>query len=263
MISEAVQKLGPFHAEAARRGIPAADVERWLDTVRPCASLGPEADGPVVGRWGGNPMLPADLPHPPFTFVAAIDCAALPRTATDLPLPPDGELLFFGDPDPAWEDRPAGTVVHVPAGTTVVERGRDLDPQYGDWTLPGANLRLSIDPSLPNRAESTAEHSRGEELGGAWWNTESEIVHNGMMQLGGYPWVWNHDPVREAARREAAGAGDAASEVPEDDDWVLLAAGDGSYSDEAGESDLINWVIRRADLAARRFDRVHVVMDGM
>lgn len=46
-------RLRPFRDKALARGIPAADVERWMDTARPCATLGTGGDGPVVGRFGG------------------------------------------------------------------------------------------------------------------------------------------------------------------------------------------------------------------
>ena len=99
MIPELRDRLTPFRDKAIARGIPSDDVERWLDTARPCATLAQEGDGPVVGRFGGPLMLPADAPDHSFPFVGSVDLAALPDDATDLPLPPDGHLLLFAFPE--------------------------------------------------------------------------------------------------------------------------------------------------------------------
>src|SRR3954447_23922051 len=99
MISRNARILDGFRGAALARDIPEADVERWMGLVRPCALLTTDGDGPVVGTFGGPIMLPADAEKPWFPLVATIDCAALPPEATDLPLPPDGKLLFFGYPD--------------------------------------------------------------------------------------------------------------------------------------------------------------------
>jgi hypothetical protein len=206
-------------------------------------------------------MLPADVPHPRFTFVASIDCAALPTEATDLPLPPAGHLLFFADPERSWENLPGGTVVYVPAGATVAEKAFDYSPDPADEPLPGQTLRVAVDPSLPNREGSTPEHPRGDELGKLWWNLSDDITGSGPLRIGGYPWVWNYDPV-EGAREEAAESNGVSSGPPEDEDWVLLATGDATYVPGL-EAGLANWVIRRSDLAARRFDRVEVSADAI
>ncbi|WP_143086664.1 DUF1963 domain-containing protein [Lentzea flaviverrucosa] len=91
--------LDDFRGKALARNIPAPDVERWMELVRPSALLTPDGDGPVVGRFGGPVPLPADVETQQYPLVATIDCAALPREATDLPLPSDGRLLFFGCPE--------------------------------------------------------------------------------------------------------------------------------------------------------------------
>ncbi|MDU0294072.1 hypothetical protein, partial [Saccharothrix longispora] len=62
MIRELRDRLGPFRDEALARGIPADDVERWSTLARPCATLTAHGDGPVVGRFGGPLLLPADAP---------------------------------------------------------------------------------------------------------------------------------------------------------------------------------------------------------
>ncbi|MGP4046541.1 DUF1963 domain-containing protein [Streptomyces sp. 2A115] len=254
MNAETSKKLGPFREEALRQGIPSDDVERWTGIARQCATLGPDGDGPVVAQVGGHPMLPADAPDYEFPFVASIDCAALPREATDLPLPPDGHLLLFVE-----YEEPEGEVVYVPAGTAVSER---RPTEENDWfpVYSQSRLRLSVDPSLPNHGSAIRpEHPHGEALGGVWWKTCTDIQSNGPLQIGGYPWSWNNDPVQDAEMWAATE--DTAPQSPKDQDWVLLA----EWSADVEELDqgLIHWVIRRDDLAALRFDRVHVCMDMM
>ena len=92
MTPEMRDRLSRFRGEAIARGIPTDDVERWLATARPCATLTRDGDGPVVGRFGGPLLLPADTPDPATPFVASIELAALPSDMTDLPLPCDGQF---------------------------------------------------------------------------------------------------------------------------------------------------------------------------
>jgi hypothetical protein len=82
--SRNLEILERIRTEALERNIPASDVERWLELVRPCALLTQDGDGPVVGRFGGPVMLPTDAGDPRFPLLAAIDCAALPTDVTDL-----------------------------------------------------------------------------------------------------------------------------------------------------------------------------------
>ncbi|MGH1551513.1 hypothetical protein ACRAWF_02865 [Streptomyces sp. L7] len=79
MNPELINRLEPFRAEALRRGIPLQDVEGWIAAARPCATLVTRGDGPVVGRFGGPLLLPADAPDPWFPLPATLDCAALPE----------------------------------------------------------------------------------------------------------------------------------------------------------------------------------------
>ncbi|MEU0837235.1 DUF1963 domain-containing protein, partial [Streptomyces sp. NPDC005969] len=65
------------------------------------------------------------------------------------------------------------------------------------------------------------------------------------VQIGGYPWVWNNDPVTDYDH----GPGD----------WVLLA----EFGSAVVEGDMgrVDWVIRRDDLAAGRFTRARACYD--
>ncbi|MFJ8025395.1 DUF1963 domain-containing protein [Streptomyces sp. NPDC096311] len=243
-----MRSMDPFRDEARSRGLPEDEVERWLGTVRLCAMLSPAgqapSDGPVAGRLGGLPPMPEDEPVPDLPFLVSVDLAAIPPGATDLPLPKDGTLLFFADTEDPWIGDDWFRLVYVPAGTSVSERGPG-----GEWppqVHPAQDLYLTIESSLPNRGSDTEEFPHGSELGSVWWETCGEMQTDGPVQIGGYPWVWNGDPITEHDH----GPGD----------WVLLAEVGGDDLTE-GELGIIYWVIRRDDLAGRRFTRARACFD--
>ncbi|WP_159007217.1 DUF1963 domain-containing protein [Streptomyces sp. NRRL S-813] len=244
-----MRSMEPFRDEALRLGIPQDEVERWLGTiVRPCASLvpGKPTDGPVAGRLGGLPPMPEDEPVPNLPFLASVDLAAIPPGATDLPLPKEGTLLFFAETSenaPYGDDRDWSRLVYVPAGRPVAERGPggERPPKV----YPGGDLRVVIDPSLPNRGDHIEGFPHSDELGEVWWDTYYEMQTGGLVQIGGYPWVENNDPVLDIGH----GPGD----------WVLLAE-IGSAVVE-GDMGRVYWVIRRDDLAAGRFTQARAEYD--
>ncbi|MFG1610547.1 DUF1963 domain-containing protein [Actinoplanes sp. NPDC049265] len=236
--------MDPFRDEARARDIPDAEIERWLTTARRCATLDPNdahASGPLAGRLGGPPPLPDGTPAPRWPMLAVVNLAAIPADATDLPLPPDGTLLFFADTEDPGDSDDWHDVIHVPAGTPTSAQGSEL--------RPAEDLRLKIEPSLPNRGDDTEDFPHGHELGRVWWDTHSKMYDGGALQLGGYPWVWNWNPVTDHDHAPA-------------DEWTLLA----SFSDRrflvGDELGVIHWAIRRADLAARRFDRAEAYFDS-
>jgi len=203
MIFQAADRVAAFHDQAIARDIPADDVERWLATARPCATLVRNGNGPVVGRLGGPLLLPADTPDPVHPFIASIGLAALPTGVTDLPLPADGQLLLFAYPDEDSDDDSdnLGSVVHVPAGATVVERekrtGLEYDP-YRETTrhVPAGPLMAVADMSLPYHHLATFPdeptirhlpgHPRAQELVAAWDTSRRDVTIWGSLQLGGY-----------------------------------------------------------------------------
>ncbi|NSC20433.1 DUF1963 domain-containing protein [Streptomyces albus subsp. chlorinus] len=243
-----------FRAEAAARGIPAAEVEAHIRDARPAIYLAEDGPGPVVALTGGNPPLPEGVPAPPEAFVAAVDCAALPPGATDLPLPAEGQLLFFADADPGSGCVAADAVRYLPAGAPVAERPAGPD----DGPAPYRRARLDFcfhQWSWPFPEEDDDEESqRAAELESAW----SHVVGwrpRWRFQLGGHPVLFNWDPV------EAAGD-DVPLSAADGDAWTLLATWRGDEDCEELESGLFHWVIRRSDLAALRFDRVYVYVDA-
>lgn len=273
MTPDTWDRLAPFRDEALARDIPAEDVERWIATARPCATLSRDGDGPVVGRFGGPLLLPADAPEPENPFVATIHLAALPA-GTDLPLPPDGDLLLFAFPEIDYET--LGGVVHVPAGTEVTERDK-LGWDSFDWEeneammeeFPEGPLHATIDVSLPCHAflplpdvGTLPGHPRAEELVAVWESTRAAIASSGTLQIGGYAdeETVGADPVVVAVpdavkALQAAGVEGPVSEDAAD--WVLLADWQAGWDVEGWESATVHWIIQREDLAARRFDRAY------
>jgi hypothetical protein len=289
-ISGTPHKLHRFRAEALGRGIPSADVDRWLGLARRCAALSPEEDGPVVGRLGGPVMLPPDVPVPaesfeslgrsyylPHHLIATLDLAALPEGATGLPMPPDGHLLLFAIPE---LDGAFGAVVYIPAGTTVEERRVEYDYEPDDYLasldfdneLTG-ELRLKHDVSLPDHTllgnevtVDTAEHPHARELLELWPDIRygDQTVHQGSrLQIGGYAMDtcgWG-DPIVECARwaqEDEDGLGAESGEESQLRDHVLVAQW------QPGMTNLdmatMYWVIRRQDMATGRFDRASFAM---
>ncbi|MFF2012987.1 DUF1963 domain-containing protein [Streptomyces sp. NPDC058195] len=242
-----MRSMDPFRDLARDQGIPQDEVERWLDTtVRPCAMLGAgePADGPVVGQLGGLPPMPEDESVPDLPFLASVDLAAIPPGATDLPLPRDGTLLFFADTSEStpWTRPDWSRLVYVPAGRPVSRRGPG--DEWPPQVHSARDLYLAIDPSLPNHGDYTEEFPHGEELGEVWWETSDDVQTGGSVQIGGYPWVWNNDPVTDYDHGP--------------DDWVLLAEIGADDGDLLGR---VHWVIRRDDLAAGRFTRARACYD--
>ncbi|WP_327394413.1 DUF1963 domain-containing protein [Streptomyces phaeochromogenes] len=240
--------MDPFRDEARSRGLPEDEVERWLATDRRSAMLGlageAPPDGPLAGRLGGLPSMPDGEPVPDLPFLASVDLAAVPPGATDLPLPEDGTLLFFADTEDPWSDDDWHRLVYVPVGTPVSERASACE--WLPEVLPARDLQLTLKPSLPNRGSDTEEFPHGSELGSVWWKTCGEMTTDGPVQIGGFPWVWNADPVTDHDH----GPGD----------WVLLAEVGGEGVTE-GELGVVHWVIRRDDLAGRHFDRARAHFD--
>lgn len=235
--------LSVFRAHALKEGIPSADIERWITaTARPCATLSLHGDGSVVGQFGGPFAVPAGEPDPPGPLIASIDCAALPEEATDLPLPTDGRLLFFGFPD--VEDAFA-KVVYVASGTPLQDREEDSwfweeDQQETREQYSQGDLHLTFDVSLPGLP--LPDHPHSPELARAWIWRPAEHSHGGLLQIGGY------------ADDEYGGdwIPQPAGTVDDPDDWTLLADWHPDFYRREGY--VIHWGMRRRDLAARRFD---------
>ncbi|WP_254886276.1 DUF1963 domain-containing protein [Streptomyces sp. NA02950] len=117
----------------ARTHLPTDLADRWTALLRPAAHLRAAGAGdPVGGQLGGLPRLPEDMEwpvwgaHGPLSFVAVVDCAALPVDELDIPLRPEGRLAFFYLEDEECEavvdtcdpDTWAGArLLHLPPGS--------------------------------------------------------------------------------------------------------------------------------------------------
>ncbi|WP_234590896.1 DUF1963 domain-containing protein [Micromonospora sp. MH99] len=161
-----MEVYGPFRREAMERGIPADQVDRFAEQLRFAIWVGGGDGGEdVVGQSGGLPRLPVDAEWPsergiPLPFVASLDCAALPKVER-LPLPVDGSLLFFLDPENAFDACSRGydayaQVRYVPAGTETAVRQL---PSGGELPQPYPEYRLYADvvPELPPGLEPDDE----------------------------------------------------------------------------------------------------------
>nr|WP_255672610.1 DUF1963 domain-containing protein [Glycomyces amatae] len=281
----ALERLGRFRAAALAEGVPGADVDRWIALARPAAELTPGGEGPVVGRCGGPLMLPPDMATPAERYgspggdgfessehqlIATLDLAAIPVGATDLPLPPDGHLLLFANPD--LEPEPAGGALYLPAGTAVEERATNLDwdPVYEHGSPEDLDAHLRAMGELRLRCGATlfehpvhnlgayadpGEHPRARALLEVWEEVAYGDDQEGFVEfrVGGYASDFDGygDPVGYAARleREAGVSSDAAA-----GEWVLLAEWHGL------PMATVYWVMPRGDLVERRFDRVAVMM---
>lgn len=262
--------LDRFREQALDKGVPAADVDRWLGLARPKLRTARDGGGPVVGRLGTPLMLPPDAPTPGTVWdgdpdnrddhqlIATLDLAAIPPEATDIPLPPDGHLLLFANVELDEFVIPGGAA-YVPAGTPVEEREsspsyepyeydspEDLDEELrrtGDLRLvPGVGL-----PSCPVEDETLAQHPHAETLQEVWSEQTDE---GGEWQIGGYAADFDGygDPARASAFPEEG------EQWSSPEDWVLLAQWVGV------PMGILYWTITREDLKARRFDRVVVQM---
>jgi hypothetical protein len=213
-------------------------------------------------------MLPEDAPEPYGDFVAAVDCAALPPHAVGLPLPSDGQLLFFAVPDVLSDGVRPGLVFYVPAGTPAVRRtaGPDACPPYESRQLRTLWHQLSW-PDGPSGYEDEGGPLEDNfqllgELEAAWSHVAGWRP-GWRLHIGGHPNLHNWNPV-ETAREEAPADNDSAGNGADDaSDWTLLATWE--CGDDVRELNfgLVHWVIRRRDLTALRFDRVYLYVDLM
>ncbi|WP_338036974.1 DUF1963 domain-containing protein [Nocardiopsis ganjiahuensis] len=237
-----------YRDHARGNGVPEEAVDLALRLARPQIELSSSAEGGGVlaGRYGGLPSLPADIARKDHTdFIASVDCAALPPDALDLPLPRDGQLLFFAtrtDADGAVPADRAGSVVHVPAGAATTEREPEEEgapsteprPLYARavWSLPmsGDDAVLADEEARRLYKEYELEHlDRRRPV----WEVD--------LLLGGYS-CSPHDPVPMGSSGDDGKGG-----------WVLLAQGQFPVHEDPDFTACPFWIIRYDDLRAVDF----------
>jgi len=266
----------------ARRELPAAIVDVWIDLLRPSFLLREAGDHErVVGQLGGIPVLPGGMAWPqhpdgggPLTFIADVDCGQLPSDT--LSLPRSGTLSFF-----LWDNEqapgylhtyPANRVVYTASGTPVTER----EPPAGSCEYDLVELTGELRATGPAWAsaefrEAVAELGEG---GRAfldhWRDREGHSFHQGLWDLAPQPThrIGGHALPRrpEVGLRVAWDqlAGDKVfASVPDDAlhrealRWTLLAQFDSDRlagMQWGGGSGCLYWLIRTDDLAARKFE---------
>ncbi|MEC3981245.1 YwqG family protein [Amycolatopsis sp. H20-H5] len=264
----------------AEQHLPAEAAARWISLLRPAVRLSAaeSGGGVVVGRLGGAPELPAKVEWPewpgngPLSFVASVECAALPRRELDIALPADGTLLFFYF-DGQFDDGSAlvycadpasmagARVVYVPAGTLVEPRAAP------EGLTPFEQVKLTADvvstPPQPGHALlCEAKLASGETLDEAldaagFEDVLIDAISEPWHQIGGHA-----RPVQGGVEFEIAitalGGGEIWSDPrlgAEAARWILLAQIESDGDLMWGDAGALYWLIKPEDLAARRFDK--------
>ncbi|MEU3647341.1 hypothetical protein AB0E59_28435 [Lentzea sp. NPDC034063] len=222
-----------FRVKALGHGFSESEVERWAPLVRPCGVH--REGGQRVGHFGGPILVPEEVGERWFPLVATIDCAAVPAEVTDLPLPSDGQLLFFGYP----EEDGMGDVVHVPSGAAVQERALHPDIGYDEdfpeiyQELQRGDIHLVPGLSLPFTDDTKAA---AEALAEGWGAPASRLLFGGCgTEFDGRP------PDRAT-----------------DTEHRVLLAELNMYRPGGGAT--MFWAIHRDDLAAQRFEKAQFVV---
>lgn len=218
-------------AQAGRDYFSAPDAQTWIGLLRPgfhLRALAEDRQEPVAAYLGGLPLLPEDVDwpqwkdHGPLDFVAALDCSQLPAADLDIPLPTDGQLLFFyfdglGGSSVVYTDPDSvvnGTrVLYIPADAELAERpapdGMTPFPRLlltGELitTVPdNANPALIAAFGDPNDPADYCDYPTLDPDGTAFWEALAAYRrdHSPHHQIGGYAM-----PVEGAVEPEAARA---------------------------------------------------------
>jgi len=235
----------------------------------------------TIGRLGGRPNLPRDIPWPvwqdeqPLSFIAQLDLATLP-SIRDLPLPRSGSLFFFYDAvNSPWgfdpKDKGCAKVVYHSSPLAAHQPRtphRDLDEEA---RFKGLALTATPEISLPSTNSGFLRelHATKEEFDEYWKlidplrgpsyrigghadqiqgdiYLEAQLVSNGIYcgDSGGY----------DLGRKKGLDAGAA--------NWRLLSQVDseertGMYW---GDSGRLYFMIQKNDLRQRRFDNAWLIL---
>ena len=273
-------------AEAAHTHLPAELADRWIATLRPGLHLRPATPGePVACRLGGNPRLPEATPwpewpeHGPLTFIAEVDCAALPHGEFEPAFPATGSLLFFffdGQLDDrralvhgsVIDSQPGARVLYIEPGAEVAERSAPA----GIRPYPGPCLAGDIVLTIPDCGHPDAVWAitdpDAEALFDPEFTSAVHIPHRGPRhQLAGHAHPIQGAVEYEVAVRSVTSATPAPSPDEEAywayapvNEWHLLAQFDTDSASEMmwGDGGTLYWLITADDLVARRFDRARM-----
>lgn len=285
------------------------DLEQTLKSLARNAvrlSIG-NGEGLEIGRFGGQPDVPADFEWPyfvtdafcddeikprPLSFLAQFDCAALAELDTDGLLPREGVLSFFYEAvSQRWgfdpEDAGCARVYWFPDKTVLAPANFPEDmEEYCRF------------PALPVWGRGETEYPSYEEFsimldfldsciasGQDAWKVFGKVRNDlrgyeetspPWHRLLGWPDIIQGCMTQECeliSRGYSTGSGfkDVPPEVLEEtektalDGWRLLFQLDSGvsakgFSLDFGDSGSIYFYIRKEDLAARRFDRVWLIL---
>lgn len=227
-------------------------------------TIGGAADGRT--RFGGVPDVPAGFVWPvyeyegeetPLAFLAQIDCADLAAYDAENLLPKTGLLSFFYD----YENQPWGFEEGDADGARVYwfEDASALEKAgvpEGVTPFPVLGIALKAEKSLPEWDDFAGLQPDAEDCD----QFEEDRVLLGVetpeecSKLLGWP-----DAIHNGIFEECAASDDSSI-----DDWVLLfqldTVTDGEFELMFGDCGRIYLCMKKADLAARRFDRIHLTL---
>ena len=268
-------------AQAARVHLPAETADRWIALLRNGLRLRPTAAGePVICRLGGSPRLPEATPWPewpdrgPLTFIAEVECAALPRDELDSAFPADGTLLFFyfdgqlghytdlvtGSDEASQQ---GARVLYVQHGADTSERSapNGIEP-YPCQQLTGDIVVTKPDYGHPDALWTILEPGAATIFAPEFTHAVRALDRSPAHQIAGHA-----HPVQGAVEDELAPRAVPATTEPSTlvgeasaRDWRLLAqfVSDGRSHMMWGDCGTLYWLITADDLAARRFDRARM-----
>lgn len=234
-----------------------------------------------ASKFGGLPDLPASLAWPewegtPAGFIGQLDCAAMHEVSDTIaaPLPAKGHLFFFAwqaGGGPAYDDelgRGGGRVLFsedAPA-RRVCPPGLEAFPERRvDFTPMGRELPPLDSPYyatlVGDRDEAFETFGELASLGRFTAPLGSEYEERPAQRVLGYADPLQSSPNIDTEAR-ASGLPPAQWESPETVrracDWQLLLQADSEPDEEPrvlyGDGGVLCFLIRRDDLAARRFD---------
>lgn len=252
-----------------------------------------QTPAPGASKIGGKPYVPRDFVWPtytslgeecPLSLVAQINLAEAAPYDTGGVLPAVGMLYFFYEfssmrwgYDPA--DEGCAQVIYTDRPVSELAEAAYPETLDLDYIVPESALRFASRRSLPDYFEELElfwPGGREQLTSGEYWD-ESEalgaledIDAGDIFRLLGYPHPTQGSVLREsemvsegincggAVKLDAQQKAEIAAKSAE---WVLLGQF-GTLSDSLmfGDCGAIYYCIRRADLEARRFDRIHLTL---
>ncbi len=225
-------------------------------------------EGSVSGqtRFGGVPDVPADFVWPayeyegeetPLAFLAQIDCADLAAHDAENLLPETGLLSFFYD----YENQPWGFEEGDADGARVYwfEETTNLTKvaaPEGIKPFPVLGIALKAEKSLPDW-DDFAVFCPEEDDCDLFEEERAMLgaeIPEECSKLLGWPDAIQNSVFEECAAKDGSSLGD----------WILLfqldTVTDGEFELMFGDCGRIYLCMKKADLAARRFDRIHLTL---